>query len=196
MVAGIARLRGGHLQQFAVPFAALGVLLILAVAAVWARGGFGTEAPPYLGTRVEPGEVIETRWWDVAIHEGWSDPAAGEIHIRLTATNKQTASDFDLTAGMLVLRLPSGKPMLRSSCASQRGSRFGPLVPAEALCTFGYDDNELAAGDLPTGDEFAVELIVLDQKYHNDLVSNPRPVAGEPAGWLPLDIVPRPEEEA
>lgn len=189
-------LRRDRLHHPAVAVAGILLVLGVLVATVWSRGGFGTDAAPYLGTRVETGDVVSTRWWDVTVHDGWLDVERAEIHISITATNKQPRTDFDLTTNMLVLRLPSGEPMLRSTCTSERGSRFGPFVPAAAVCVFGYETNETPQQAIPDDGSFEVEVIVLDQKWSDDLLTDPRPVAGEPAGWMPVSIEPRAQEEA
>ncbi len=171
-------------------------LLVAVIATIWATGGFGTDAKPFLGSRVQAGEVVKTRFWDVVVHEAEVSEPRGEIRVAITATNKQRRTALSLTTNMLVIRLPDGTPMWRSSCTSLRGMRFGPLIPADAECVFRFEDNDVLPQETPEPGGFDIEFIVLDQELSNNLVTTPEPQAGEPAGWLPMTVRVAPEEEA
>ena len=166
------------------------------IVAVWATGGFGTDAKPFLGSRVQPGEVVKTRFWDVVVHEAKVSESKGEIRVAVTATNRQRGTTLDLTRNMLVIRLPDGTPLLRSSCISHQGFSFAPLIPADADCVFNFEGNDLEPAKIPAPGPFEIEFIVLDQEMSNDLVTVPEPQAGEPAAWLPLTVRVAVEEDA
>lgn len=164
------------------------VVLVGGVVAVWGTGGFGTDAKPYLGTRVLQDETVETRFWNVAVHGAEVSLAKAEIRVAVTAMNKQRRTAVSLTTNMLVIRMPDGTPMLRSSCTSMRGYRFGPLIPTDAQCVFRFEDNELQLDEIPEPGPFDIEFIVLDQNMSDNFVTVPEPQAGEAAGWLPLTV--------
>lgn len=168
--------------------AGLVVLLVVAVGAIWTTGGFGTDAKPFLGTRVEPGEMVETRFWDVAAHSAEVDEASGTILLKITVVNKQRRSSSSLTHGMVVIRLPDGTPMLLGSCFSDRGGYFAPFIPADGSCTFSYASEELPAEVIPGPGPFDVEVVVRDQVISDNLLTIPELAPGEPAGWLPLTV--------
>ncbi len=171
-------------------------VLAAVIVTIWATGGFGTDAKPFLGSRVQSGERVTTRFWDVVVHDAEVSESKGEIRVAITATNKQRRTALDLTTNMLVIRLPDGTPMLRSSCTSLRAYRFGPLIPAYAECVFSFEGNELLPAEVPEAGPFDIEFIVLDQEMSNNLVTAPEPQAGEPAGWLPMTVLVAVEEEA
>lgn len=165
------------------------------VGAIAATGGFGTEAAPFLGTRVEPGEVIETRFWDVAVHSAEVVESKGEIKVAVTVTNKQTTSQFALTMDMLAVRVPSGRPLFQSWCTPQRASSFSPLIPADAECLFKFEGSSLTDDQLPGPGPFDVEVVVLDQEITDNMLTVPEPAVGEPAGWMKLTVTVAQEEE-
>ncbi|MGV8847325.1 hypothetical protein [Tessaracoccus sp.] len=188
-------------RRRAMPIPVIAWLTVLAVVvgsvvAVWATGGFGTDAKPFLGSRVQVGDVVKTRFWDVVVHEAEVSESRGEIRVAVTATNKQRGTTLDLTHSMLVIRLPDGTPMLRSSCSSLRGYRFAPLIPADADCVFSFEGNDLVASEIPAPGPFEIEFIVLDQEMSNNLITAPEPQAGEPAAWLPMTVRVAVEEDA
>lgn len=175
--------------------AVVGVLVIL-VGTIWGTGGFGTDAKPFLGTRVEPGELVETRFWDVAVHGAEVDEGDGTIRVAITALNKQNRSSFTLTPGMVALRLPDGTPMLRGQCDSGHGGRFAPLIATDGVCSFSYVSEEIAKDSIPGPGSFDVEVIVRDQEIDDNLLTIPEPAPGDPAGWLPLTAQVLPEDES
>lgn len=188
-------------RRAAVPLWGIVVALLVAVvggliAAIAATGGFSTEAAPFLGTRVEPGEVIDTRFWDVAVHSAEVMESKGEVVVNITATSKQRETQHDLTYNMLAVRLPSGRPIFSSWCTSGRALLFGPLIPAEAKCLFQFEGSGVSDEDLPDPGPFDVEVVVLDQEMSDNLLMVPEPAVGEPAGWLPLTVNVAVEEDA
>lgn len=168
--------------------------MVGAVVLVWATGGFGTDAKPFLGTRVQTGEKVETRFWDVTVHDAQVFPEKGEIHVAITAVNKGRDTHAGLTYNMLVIRLPDGTPMLRSTCVSARGRVFAPLIPAEAQCVFEFMGNEVPEDSIPGPGPFDIEFIVLDQDLSDDLLLSSEPQAGDAVAWTPLRVAVAPEE--
>lgn len=158
------------------------------IVTIAATGGFGTKAPPFLGTHVEPGDVIETRFWDVAVHSAEVVESKGEVVVAITATNKQLDTQHDLTPNTLALRLPSGVPLFASWCTSGRALVFAPLIPADAECFFRFESSGIDADDLPARGPFDAEVVVLDQKINDNMLEVPAPAAGEPAAWVELTV--------
>lgn len=179
-------------------FAALAVVGVLAVivGVIWSTGGFGTDAKPFLGTQVAPGVTISTRFWDVAVHEAEVYEDKGEIRVSITATNKQRSSGLGMETGLVVVRLPDGTPLFGSSCDSQRGLRFGPLIPTEAVCVFRYEGESIPSEAVPGPGTFDIEVVVRDQEMSDNLLTEPEPAAGEPAAWIPLSVSVHVEEES
>ena len=171
------------------------VLLTAAVGVLWATGGFGTNASPYLGSRVEPGELVETRFWDVAVHSAEVVESKGEIMVAVTVVNKQHKTEFGLTMDMLAVRVPSGRPLFQSHCLPQGGRSFAPLIPVEAVCVFSFGGSGLAEDQLPDPGAFDVEVVVLDQEIKDDLLMVPEPAVGEPVGWMQLTVTVAHEDE-
>ena len=145
---------------------------------------------------MEPGEVIDTRFWDVAVHSAEVVEAKGEVVVDITATSKQRETQHDLTYNMIALRLPSGRPIFASWCTSGRALLFAPLIPAEAQCLFQFEGSGVSDEDLPDPGAFDAEVVVLDQDMSDNLLMTPEPAAGEPAGWLSLTVNVAVEEDA
>lgn len=174
------------MRRTATVWAVVAALLVGAVVAIWAAGGFSTNARPFLGSRVEPGEFASTRFWDVAVYGAEVSHDRGEIEVALTVVNKQRQTADGLTDFMLAVRLPDGRSMLRSSCITERGFHFAPLIPANTLCTFGYESNEVPRSSIPGPGPVDIEVVVFDQQMSDALLENSRPEVGEPAAWFPV----------
>ena len=167
----------------------------LSIGGIAVTGGFGTDAAPYLGTRVQPGDVVDTRFWDVAVHGAEVVESRGEVRVAVTVTNKQISSQFGLTMDMLAVRVPSGRPLFQSHCLPQGGRSFAPLIPVEAVCVFSFGGSGLAEDQLPDPGAFDVEVVVLDQEIKDDLLMVPEPAVGEPVGWMQLTVTVAHEDE-
>ena len=167
----------------------------LSIGGIAVTGGFGTDAAPYLGTRVQPGDVVDTRFWDVAVHGAEVVESRGEVRVAVTVTNKQISSQFGLTMDMLAVRVPSGRPLFQSSCTSARALSFPPLISVDAECLFRYEGSGLTDGELPGPGPFDVEVVVLDQKITDNMLTIPEPAAGEPAGWMTLTVTVAQEDD-
>lgn len=173
--------------------AAVGVLAVI-VGVMWATGGFGTDAKPFLGSRVEPGELVETRFWDVAVHDAEVSETEGVIRVSFTALNKQKSSSADLLYGMIAVRLPDGTPMVGGVCDSERGFQFGPLITSDGTCIFSYGADNIPEASIPGPGPFDIEVVVRDQVMNDNLLTAPEPLPGEPAAWLPLMVSVEVEE--
>ncbi|MEO7587796.1 MAG: hypothetical protein ABIS84_07170 [Arachnia sp.] len=180
-------LRRGRVPIGALIWGTIAAVVALVIVTIWATGGFGTDARPFLGSQVEPGEMVETRFWDVAVRSAEVVPDLGEIHVHLTVVNKQRQTLPGMTPGIVAVRLPDGVAMTQSTCFTGVADRFAPLIQTSAVCELGYGRNEVPSGSIPTG-PFDVEVVVLDQELSNDLLTVPHPESGEPAGWVPLTV--------
>lgn len=169
----------------------LSVALLLGL--VWLLGGFDRRATPYMGTRLALGETAETRFWDYAVHSAQVDEYGAAIDLAITVTNKQDTSEMQLTYSSVMIRLPDAEVMTTHFCATGDRSQFGPDIPTEALCEFSYESNEISQ---PPEAPFRVEVIVLDQVIHEELLTEPRPRANNAVAHFELEVMPYVEEES
>lgn len=175
---------------WSIPVVVLGAIIGI----IWGTGGFGTDAKPYLGVQVEPGQMVSTRFWEIAVHGAEVLPDERGVELHLTAVNSQRETTADLTEGVVAILLPDGTPMSLSYCFSERAYRFLPLIPAEATCEFAYDHNRVPPGSMPGTGPFDARVVVIDQRMSDDLLTDPYLQTGEPVGWLPLRVSAAAEE--
>lgn len=169
----------------------LGVGLV--VGAIWVTGGFEHGSRPYLGPRVEPGEQIETRFWDVAVHGAVIERSRNQVVVDVEITNKLPDSTSVLTSSLIMIRTADGEILFRSYCNIDERSSFGPLIPTRALCRFDWEDSQVSAP--PPGDA-EVTVMVLDQKMFNTILEGAQPRSSVPAGHVELVAADIPEEES
>ena len=181
-----AQRRGGVARRAATVWAVVAALAGGLTLALWATGGLATDSTPYLGERLAPGEFVSTRFWDVAVHGAEVSHAKGEILVAVTIVNKQRESAMVLTDYMLGVRLPDGTAMLQTFCLSERGLRFPPMIPADALCEFRYEANDVPPSSIPSPGPVDIEVVILDQQLSDGLILSARPEISETAAWIPL----------
>lgn len=168
----------------------LGVGIVVGL--IWATGGFERGARPYMGPEVEPGEWIETRFWDVAVHEVVIDRPRGEIVVDVDVTNKLPDSTVLLTSNLIMIRIADGEVLFSSYCSITERSSFGPLIPTNARCRFGWEASDVP--EPPPGDA-EVSVMVLDQKMFNAILEGAQPRSSVPAGHVEFVAVDIPEED-
>lgn len=165
---------------WAVSLAVLGGI----AAAIALTGGFGTTAPPFLGSEYATTEVISTRLWDVAVEDAEVSYEDGIVFVTLVATNLQRDSAPGLTTGMLVVLLLDGTAMRRSYCLPVDRSSFDPDIATRAVCQLGFEPNDVPA-PAPSA-AMDIQVVVTDQDMTDALLHNPVPQAGVPVGWVAL----------
>ena len=186
-----SRLRGSARRQ-ALIWLAVVLAVAVVVGGIWAFGGFDRRATPYMGTRTEFGQIIETRFWDfVVLGDAVVEADRRSIDVPLTVTSKLEDSTREITYSALILRLPDGEVLTSNYCQLGDRSHFGPFVATDALCEFDFQSNEIEAP--PEGD-YAATLVVLDQILYKELLTGERPRANNAVAHVELGVVQLEEE--
>lgn len=162
------------------------------MATIVSTGGFGRTTPAYIGSEYAVDAPIRTWLWDVAVEGAEVSGDTGEVLVHVVATNKQPLDQADLTTNMLVIRLPDGTAMWRSSCYPVMRSGFGPDLSTRAVCAFGYERNDVPRPS--DAEAMDIQVVVCDQTLTDALLHAPTPQSGEPVGWVGVRATPVVEE--
>lgn len=136
------------------------------VGLVAAFGGFD-RAAPHLGSRTQPKQLIETRYWDVTVHRAGitGQGTAMAVSLRMTIRSKLTESHQGITQEAVIVRMADGAALGTSTCfhpedAAMANSFFGPFVETDAICAFDFAINGY---DFTGEGQQDITVLVLDQ---------------------------------